>query len=279
MYVPFVGTYGRSRRVFRIVLGGTVHLRLEVTSSSIRSSIINCTIFRFAFSPSSFAGTMNVPASLVNRILLPALLAALSALSLANASAALYGDSGDYAPSTPATDSINLWPGPAPGEHAGAIGPEYAMCFTDRTPVSKCKDLGVGNVTVPTITPYLAPHADSAMIIAPGGGYNVLATVNEGVDIATWLNSIGVSAFVLKYRVPGRSWLPFGGAPLMDAQRAMGMVREMASSGKLAGLNESKVGFMGFSAGGHLAGHINVAWHHRTYAPVDNADAKPCRRV
>ena len=153
---------------------------------------------------------------------LPRLVLLLAAVPLllasGDASAALYSDSGDYAPSTAPSGSINLWPGLAPGEHPGAIGPEYAMCFTDKTPVSKCKDLGVGNVTVPTITPYLVPGADSAVVVAPGGGYSVLATVNEGVDIATWLNSIGVSAFVLKYRVPGRPWLPFGGAPLMDAQ-------------------------------------------------------------
>ena len=101
--------------------------------------------------------------------------------------------------------------------------------------------------------------------------------MNEGVDIAAWLNGIGVSAFVLQYRVPGRSWLPFGAAPLMDAQRAMGLVRQMAGNGQLPGLNKSKLGFMGFSAGGHLAGHINVAWQTRTYEHVDAADDEACR--
>ena len=75
-------------------------------------------------------------------------------LPLVAGNAAVYSDSGDYVLSTPSRDAINLWPGIAPGEHPGAVGPEYAMCFTDNTPVSKCKDLGVGNVTVPTITPY-----------------------------------------------------------------------------------------------------------------------------
>jgi len=90
----------------------------------------------------------------------------------------------------------------------------------------------------------------------------MLAIGREGYDIAAWLNSIGVSAFVLKYRVPARSWLPFGGAPLMDAQRAMGLVRQMAASGKVPGLNASKIGFMGFSAG---------AWRH--YGAVDRGGA------
>ena len=70
--------------------------------------------------------------------------------------------------------------------------------------------------------------------MAPGGAYSILAVDREGNDIAQWLNSIGVSAFVLKYRVPSRGWLPFGAAPLMDAQRAMGLVRQMAAAGKVA---------------------------------------------
>merc|ERR1712083_996360 len=102
----------------------------------------------------------------------------------------------------------------------------------------------MGDVTSPTITPYLVPGADSAMIVAPGGAYMGLAIDREGTDIAAWLNSIGVSAFVLKYRVPDRAWLPFGGAALMDAQRAMGLVRHMAGVGDTVALNKSKIGFI-----------------------------------
>lgn len=87
----------------------------------------------------------------------------------------------------------------------------------------------------------------------------------------------GVSAFVLKYRVPGRTWLPFGAAELMDAQRAMGLVRQMADSGDIKGLNKSKIGFIGFSAGGHLTGHINVQWKTRAYPVTDAADKQSCR--
>jgi len=114
-------------------------------------------------------------------------------------------------------------------------------------------------------------------VVAPGGGYSILAVDREGTDIAAWLNSIGVSAFLLQYRVPERPNLVFGAAPLMDAQRAMGLVREMASSGSVPGLNASKVGFMGFSAGAHLTGHINVEWSQRAYDYVDAADDQPCR--
>ena len=74
-----------------------------------------------------------------------------------------------------------------------------------------------------------------------------------------------------------RPWTSFGAAPLQDAQRAMGLVRQMAMSGKLKGLNASKIGFMGFSAGSHLTGHLNVAWKNRTYTRVDAADDISCR--
>jgi acetyl esterase/lipase len=63
----------------------------------------------------------------------------------------------------------------------------------------------------------------------------------------------------------------------MDAQRSMGLVREMAAAGKVPGLNASKIGFMGFSAGAHLTGHLNVVWQNRTYSHVDGADVLPCR--
>jgi hypothetical protein len=198
--------------------------------------------------------------------------------ALPNAPAAERNSASSSSSSSAAAAAIPLWPaGRVPSERADSVGAEYETCLTKGVAVADCQDLSVHNVTVPTISPYLVDGADSAVVIAPGGGYGILAINREGTDIAAWLNSIGVSAFVLKYRVPGRSWLPFGAAPLMDAQRAMGLVREMASSGKIKGLNESKVGFMGFSAGGHLTGHLNVAWASRSYAHIDAADAKPCR--
>jgi hypothetical protein len=81
-----------------------------------------------------------------------------------------------------------------------------------------------------------------------------LAWDKAGTDIAKWLNSFNVSAFILKYRVPKREWLPFGEAPLMDAQRAMGLVHSRAQSLQL---NASRMGsILGFSAGGHLTDHL-----------------------
>jgi acetyl esterase/lipase len=170
-------------------------------------------------------------------------------------------------------NEIPLWPNPdeIPGERPETIGNEYIDCITKGTPTSICLDRRVTNVTIPTLMPYLVSTSDAAMVIAPGGGYQFLAVDRSGTDIAHWLNSIGISAFVLKYRVPERSWLPFGAAPLMDAQRAMGLVRNMASDDEqlLPNLDTSKVGFIGFSAGAHLTGHLNVAWHKQTYPWMD----------
>jgi acetyl esterase/lipase len=179
----------------------------------------------------------------------------------------------------PSGPPLALWPDERkiPGERPGVIGKESVTCIPENAPLQDCKYRMVTNVTVPTMIPFLLPASDAAMIVAPGGGYINLSIDKEGIDIAQWINSMGISALVLKYRVPERPSLPFGAAPLMDAQRAMGMVRAMAGK-ELPHLNISKVGFMGFSAGGHLTGHLNVAWVNRSYPHVDDDDdSLPCR--
>lgn len=141
------------------------------------------------------------------------------------------------------------------------------------------------NVSAPTITPFLAtncpPSGCPAVVVAPGGAYMLLSFSMEGTDVAERFNAMGVSAFVLKYRVPQRPAQPgvkgretFGWAPLQDAQRAMGIVRSRAVEWKV---DPSKIGFNGFSAGGHLTVHIATSWGVRTYPRVDAADDLPCR--
>ena len=142
----------------------------------------------------------------------------------------------------------------------------------------------VEKVSMPTITPYLAAATaapNAAVIIAPGGAYMQLAMNMEGSDVAARFNAMGVSAFVLKYRVPARPAQvgvkgrdAFGWAPLQDAQRAMGIVRQHA---KEWNVDPAKIGFAGFSAGGHLTVHLTTAWGERTYPWVDSADDLPCR--
>jgi len=114
-------------------------------------------------------------------------------------------------------------------------------------------------------------------VICPGGGYNILAIDHEGEQVARWLNSIGVTGVVLKYRVPRRAGTPADVPPpqaLMDAQRAVGMVRSKAAD---LGLDPKRIGILGFSAGGHLAAWAATNPEKRAYEPVDAADKVDCR--
>ncbi len=114
--------------------------------------------------------------------------------------------------------------------------------------------LRISEVTVPTLTVYPANPAKAngaAVIIFPGGGYTILAASHEGSDVAKVLNEMGVTAFVLKYRLPNdNAQVDKTIAPLQDAQQAIRSVRKDAIK---YGINPNKIGIMGFSAGGHLA--------------------------
>src|SRR5690606_20697523 len=110
------------------------------------------------------------------------------------------------------------------------------------------------NVSIPTLTvfkPQKQSDKKSAVIICPGGGYAVLATGHEGKDVAEALNKMGVTAFMLKYRLPNDTIMKDKKiAPLQDAQRAIQLVRENAAQWNI---DPNKIGILGFSAGGHLA--------------------------
>ena len=126
----------------------------------------------------------------------------------------------------------------------------------------------VSHVTDPTLTVFLPPPAannGTAVIICPGGGYSYLVVNDEGSNVAKELNSKGIAAFVLKYRLPDdRIMKDKSIGPLQDAQQAIKMVREHAAEWKV---DPSKVGIMGFSAGGHLASTLST--HYQT-AVIDN---------
>lgn len=146
------------------------------------------------------------------------------------------------APETP----IVLWPGGAPGV------------------------LGSEPVDVPTLTPYLPPKekmSGAAIIVCPGGGYTHLAE-HEGRPVAEWLNSLGVTAFVLKYRLGPRYHHP---APMQDAARAIRIVRARAAEW---GLDPQRIGILGFSAGGHVA---STAGTHFDSGRTDTSD--PIERI
>jgi len=163
---------------------------------------------------------------------------------------------------------LPLWPKQVPGEK-GDIGKETGKVEN--------KLIIISNVTEPTIILYRpAPEKDTgaAVLICPGGGYNILAFDLEGTEIAEWLNSIGVTGIVLKYRVPARKGLPRHQPALQDAQRALGLIRHRSVEW---GLNPERIGVLGFSAGGHLSATLSNNYQKRLYEPVDDADRVSCR--
>jgi len=126
--------------------------------------------------------------------------------------------------------------------------------------------IGSEPVDVPTITPFLpAPEKanGAAVIVCPGGGYGRLSDVKEGSLVAEWLNSQGIAAFVLKYRLGPRYKHP---VMLLDASRAMRLVRSRSSDWKI---DPSRIGILGFSAGGHLASSLGT---HYDAGKTDSTD-------
>ncbi len=132
-------------------------------------------------------------------------------------------------------------------------------------------------VDSPSLTVYLpAPEKSNGcgIVICPGGGYNMLAWQHEGVELADWFNTIGVSAFVLKYRVPRRNPEKIHWEPLQDVQRAIRLVRHRADEFQL---DPQRIGTLGFSAGGHLTVMSGVQFETVSYPALDDADRISCR--
>ena len=147
---------------------------------------------------------------------------------------------------------IRLWPGTAPGD-TGNLGEEHDTTKPGDGLVAGKPVIRLGNVSVPTIAIYPAPaekQTGTAVVVCPGGGYSILAMDLEGTEVCDWLNSVGVMAILLKYRVPKRPGLEKHTAALQDVQRALGLVRHQAATW---GINPHRIGVLGFSAGGHLA--------------------------
>ncbi|MDL5513047.1 alpha/beta hydrolase [Arenibacter sp. M-2] len=136
----------------------------------------------------------------------------------------------------------------------------------------------IAKVQKPTIEVYLPSKRNAtgqAVVICPGGGYTVLAYDWEGTDIAKWLNSRGIAAFVLKYRLPNsKSIAQRNEAPLQDAQRALRLVRHNA---KKWNINAEKIGVMGFSAGGHLASTLGTQFDRESFSKKDEIDSLSAR--
>jgi acetyl esterase/lipase len=171
---------------------------------------------------------------------------------------------------------IDVWPGKTPAD-VGIKGQETSRIH--QSPLVGPTKL-ITNVTKPTLTIY-QPAKDkntgTAMLICPGGGYWDLYWELEGEEVAAWLNSVGMTGIILKYRVPRRPGDVQGVPPLgpqLDAQRAMSLVRSRAAEW---GIDPNRIGMVGFSAGGHLALATATGFSKRLYEPIDAIDEVSCR--
>jgi acetyl esterase/lipase len=172
----------------------------------------------------------------------------------------------------PGVEQVPIWPGAAPD------------ALPNANPESTDSGGGAFNVSRPTMTIYPPDGRNTsvAMVVFPGGGYQALAMSGEGTDICNWLVSRGITCVLLKYRVPdsgptmknGRTFYPKVQTAVQDGQRTLGLVRQHASQWHI---DPHKIGVIGFSAGGHLAAAVSTRFAHRSYPPVDAADALSCR--
>ena len=158
--------------------------------------------------------------------------------------------------------AIPLWPEGVPGLRS------------DLPPEIDSKD-SISVVTTPTLTPFLLPASSEprpAVIICPGGGYSHLSIEKEGYAIARWLNSLGISAFVLKYRLKEYGYP----APIRDGLQSMRLVRSRAEEWHL---DSKRIGVIGFSAGGHVAASIATLFDapdvRMAETPLGKVDARP----
>jgi len=163
---------------------------------------------------------------------------------------------------------VDLWPGKPPGDPDGI---EEKNTPGDRG--LKRVD-STGHPTYLVYSPAKEKNTGAAIVVAPGGGYRMLAFEHEGTQVGEWLASIGVTAVLLKYRVPQRPGDGENKAPLQDAQRTISLTRSKAAEW---GIDPARIGILGFSAGGHLAANASMNYDHRAYDAVDDADKLSCR--
>lgn len=180
-----------------------------------------------------------------------------------------------WAPPPGGDVTLNLWPNGAPDATPPA-GPEENTT-TPKDPLTGGKPvIRLTNVSTPTITLFQpkGKKTGAAVVVFPGGGYRILAMDLEGTEVCHWLNSIGVTCVLLKYRVPDSGPYPKSPQALEDAQRAVGMVRARASEWHI---DSHRVGVLGFSAGGYLVAALSTHYDRRLYPAVDSDDKQSCR--
>ena len=171
---------------------------------------------------------------------------------------------------------LNIWPGKPPGETKD-LPPEIDLTKDTDKLIAGKRIIKLGNVSTPQIAVYKpekSKDTGASVIICPGGGHHILAYDLEGTEVAEWLNTIGVTGIVLKYRVPFRDPDKRWGAAVADAQRTVSLVRSKAAEWNL---DPKRIGICGFSAGGETAGLTSLFLEERQYTAADDVDKVSCK--
>jgi acetyl esterase/lipase len=182
---------------------------------------------------------------------------------------------------SPGHTQVPIWPGAVPDAQP-ATGPEWVKNTGQQSLVGGKSWVYINAVSRPTMTVYAAKgkNTGAAVVVFPGGGYQIVAIDLEGTEVCDWLTSKGITCVLLKYRVPGEARFPKSGAypqspaALEDAQRTVGLVRFHAAEWHI---DPHKIGVLGFSAGGHMVAAVSVHFAQRLYPAVDAADKESCR--
>jgi acetyl esterase/lipase len=189
--------------------------------------------------------------------------------------ASAFAQSHEWPPS-PDHTTMNIWPRAIP-DPVPTNGPEADQTTAKDNLIAGKPLIRLGNVSTPTITLYTpqGQNTGAAVVVFPGGGYNILAIDLEGTEVCDWLNAKGITCIVLKYRVPNTGpYMTKSPAALEDAQRAVGLVRSHAAEWKI---DPNRIGVLGFSAGAHLATALSTHYEKRLYPAQDAADQLSCR--
>ena len=182
---------------------------------------------------------------------------------------------------SPGHTQIPIWPGAVPDAQP-VEGPEVSGTVVDAAGSKRLVGgkpwIYVNRVSQPTMTVYSPKgnNTGTAVVVFPGGGYNVLAIDLEGTEACDWLTSRGVTCVLLKYRVPCVKTGPYRDCltALEDAQRTVGLVRFHAAKWHI---DPHRIGVLGFSAGGHMVAALSMQFEKRLYPAVDAADKESCR--
>ncbi|WP_116002672.1 alpha/beta hydrolase [Consotaella salsifontis] len=166
---------------------------------------------------------------------------------------------------------IELWPSVPPGTEASKATPT----ITERSKTLFQADRALTGIIAPSLTAIVPEHPNgTAMIVAPGGAYARVVLDKEGQEIVDWLRPLGITVFLMTYRLPAEGHADGKDVPLEDGQRAVRLIREHASEWNL---DPQRIGFMGFSAAGHLGASLITGFDKKVYEPIDETDKVSAR--